>query len=98
MTEIVPRTPGWMTPRYLARRLTRRHRWADPAPLLDRLPPVEYQPTADEDQLFDQEPIGQVLLPLLKIDQESEYLLCRRLAEHALGHVPEPADLAEDPD
>lgn len=98
MTQIVPRTPDWMAPRYLAGRLTRRRRWADPAPLLDRLPPVEYQPSADEDQLFDQASIAQVLLLLLKIDQESEYLLCRRLAGHVLGSVPEPADLAKDPD
>ena len=98
MTELVPGPSTWMSPAYLAGRLPWRRRPVDPAPLLDRLPPVEYETAADEDKLFEQTSIARALLLMLKIDQESEYLICRRLAEHALGYVPEPADLDEDPD
>jgi hypothetical protein len=98
MTGIVTRPPTWMTPGYLAGRLPWRSRSADLSSLLGGLPAVEYQPTTDEDQLFEQASIARVLLLLLKINQESEYLLCRTLAKHALGSVPEPADLSEVPD
>jgi hypothetical protein len=37
------------------------------------------------------------LLMLARLDHEQEYGLCRKIAEHLLGHVPEPddADLGE---
>lgn len=72
-----------------------RHRTADHGGLLDRLPPVEHRPAADEDQLFEQASLARVLLLMAKVDQEAEYLLCRRLAEHALGTVPEPGESPE---
>ncbi|MFI9169943.1 hypothetical protein [Streptomyces lincolnensis] len=81
-------------PRTAVRRVTallpRRHRTADEAALLDRLPPIRHRPAPDEDQLFEQASLSRVLLLMAQVDQEAEYLLCRQLAEHALGAVPEP--------
>ncbi|GGY00901.1 hypothetical protein GCM10010358_63560 [Streptomyces minutiscleroticus] len=88
------RRPGTPSRLLSALRPARRH-GADPAGLLDRLPPVEHRPAADEDELFQQAPLGQVLLLMVRIDQETEYRLCRDLAEHALGSVPDP-DTAPD--
>lgn len=62
----------------------------DMTALLDGLAPVEYRPAADDDRLFEEASIAKVLLLMLRVNQESEYLLCRAVAEHALGTVPEP--------
>ena len=74
----------------LAGYLPRRMRPVDLDGLLDRLPPVEYRAAADNDRLFEEVSIAKALLLMLHVNQESEYLLCRELAEHALGSVPEP--------
>ena len=39
---------------------------------------------------FEQASIAKVLLLMVRVNQEAEYLLCRELAEHSLGRVPEP--------
>ncbi|GGT95224.1 hypothetical protein ACH4HG_24835 [Streptomyces coeruleorubidus] len=101
MTRIVPRrlAPGRQTGApttgRLAGLLPGRGRTTDRAALLDRLPAVESRPAADEKQLFEQAGLARVLLLMAKVDQESEYLLCRRLAEHALGTVPDPGEVSE---
>lgn len=69
-----------------------RRRTADHAALLDRLPRVEYKPAPDEDQLLEQASLARTLLLMVRADQETEYQLCRDLAEHALGTVPEPGE------
>jgi hypothetical protein len=63
--------------------------------LVQRLPPVEYRRAADEQQLFDEASLPRSVPLMLKIDQEAEYLLCREVAERALGSVPDPDDLPE---
>ncbi|MEU0386113.1 hypothetical protein [Streptomyces chartreusis] len=101
MTRIVPRRPAPArradapTTGRLAGLLPGRGRTADRAALLDRLPAVESRPAADEKQLFEQSGLARVLLLMAKVDQESEYLLCRQLAEHALGTVPDPGEVSE---
>ncbi|MFD7168296.1 hypothetical protein [Streptomyces violascens] len=96
MTRNLPsRRPG-ATPGLLKGLLPRKHPAADHAGLLDRLPPVEHKPAADEDQLFEQSSLARVLLLLVKVDQEAEYLLCRELAEHALGTVPDPGEAPQE--
>ncbi|MEU9211257.1 hypothetical protein AB0D27_25780 [Streptomyces sp. NPDC048415] len=98
MTRIVPRRRTGARSR-LAELVPGRGRIADRAALLDRLAPVEHRPAADEEQLFEQAGLARVLLLMVKVDQEAEYLLCRELAEHALGSVPEPGespDLGEE--
>lgn len=57
------------------------------------LPKVEHRAVADDDRLFEEASIGKVLLLMLRVTQESEYLLCRQVAEHALGSVPDPGAL-----
>jgi len=79
----------------LAAYLPRRMRPVDLDGLLDRLPPVRYQAVADDERLFEQASIAKVLLLMLRVNHESEYLLCRRLAQHALGRVPEPGRPSE---
>lgn len=64
----------------------------DHGALLDRLPPVEHKPAPDADQLFEQASLARVLLLMVRADQEAAYRLCRDLAEHALGSVPEPGE------
>jgi hypothetical protein len=70
-------------------------------PSLDRdrlvglLPPVGYRRAADEQHLFDEASLAASLPLMLKLDQETEYLLCREVAERALGSVPEPESLPE---
>ncbi|MEU9117534.1 hypothetical protein AB0D04_38835 [Streptomyces sp. NPDC048483] len=95
MTRIVPSRKARSTPGLLAGLLPGRRRTADHDGLLDRLAPVEHRPAADEDQLFEQASLARVLLLMVKVDQEAEYLLCRELAEHALGTVPEPGESPE---
>ncbi|MFH9710365.1 hypothetical protein ACH4MW_19745 [Streptomyces luteogriseus] len=101
MTRIVPRRlaprrrDGAPMPGRLAGLLPRRGRTLDRAALLDRLPAVESRPAADEKQLFEQAGLARVLLLMVKVDQESEYLLCRELAAHALGSVPDPGEVSE---
>ncbi|MEV1077565.1 hypothetical protein AB0I98_04820 [Streptomyces sp. NPDC050211] len=74
-----------------------RRRTADHAALLDRLPSVEHKPAPDEDRLLEQASLARVLLLLVQADQEAQYRLCRELAEHALGTVPEPGEAGSGP-
>lgn len=90
MSSIVPAGRDRARPRYLAMLGLGQRQVADAAALLRRLPEVKYRPPADEDQLLERASVGRSLLLMLKVDQETEYLLCRKLAEHALGSVPEP--------
>jgi hypothetical protein len=60
--------------------------------LVERLPPVEYHRDAEEEQLFEQASLAQSLLLMVKVDQEAEYVLCREVAEHALGSLPDPPE------
>jgi hypothetical protein len=56
---------------------------------------VEYRRAPDEQQLFDEASLPASLPLMLKLDQEAEYLLCREVAERALGSVPEPDSLPD---
>jgi hypothetical protein len=63
--------------------------------LISRLDPIEYKPAEDGDQQqLEQMNLGGVLLALADINHEREYEVCRRVAEHLLGDVYEPEDLA----
>ncbi|MFE0099023.1 hypothetical protein [Streptomyces sp. NPDC059009] len=73
--------------------IPRRRPRLDRGPLLDQLPPVEYRRSADEQELFEEASLAHALLLMLKVDQEAEYLLCREVAERAIGSVPGPDDL-----
>ncbi|MCR6489809.1 hypothetical protein M8542_44055 [Amycolatopsis sp. OK19-0408] len=61
--------------------------------LVALLPEVEYRRAPDEQQLFDEASLPASLPLMLKLDQEAEYLVCREVAERALGSVPEPDSL-----
>ena len=50
---------------------------------------MEYHRGAEEEQLFEQASLAQSLLLMVKVDQEAEYVLCREVAEHALGSLPD---------
>jgi hypothetical protein len=63
--------------------------------LVRRLPALEYHRAPDEQQLFDEASLPMSLPLMLKLDQEAEYLLCREVAEVALGSVPDPPELPE---
>lgn len=67
----------------------------DRAALLERLEPIEYERDEDDEgmQPFDQASLARALLNLVEVDQESEYALCRQVAQHLLGEIPEPDDL-----
>lgn len=73
-------------------RLPRWHRRArlDRGSLVGHLSPIEYQPDADERQLFEQAGLGRVLPLLLGLDQDLEFALCRDVARHRLGTEPDP--------
>lgn len=66
---------------------------------LERLERIRYDLKTDapEDQL-EQMSLASALLALAEINHEQECALCRTLAEHLLGEVPEPddADLGEE--
>ncbi len=70
-----------------------RRRLVDRGELLDRLDPVAYQPAPGDERLLNQGSLARVLLNLVEVDQEREYLLCRSVAEHLLGKAPEPDDI-----
>lgn len=64
--------------------------------LLARLPPIEHHPRAEEERLLEQSGLARVLPLLAGVDQEAEYRLCRELAEHLLGEVPEPPEVTSE--
>jgi hypothetical protein len=65
--------------------------------LLDRLEPVELQEKEETaDSILEEMNLGASLLKLAEIDHESEYQLCRSIAERLLENVPEPDDLDTD--
>lgn len=90
MSPNMPEPRGRALLGQLTEYLPRRMRPVDLDGLLDRLPPVQYRAATDDDRLFEQASIAKVLLLMLRVNQEAEYLLCRRLAGHALGRVPRP--------
>jgi hypothetical protein len=70
-------------------------RTIDKRALIEKLPRIKYVPDARRDQdRFDHVSLAGTLLMLAEITHESEYALCRSLAEHLLGAVPEPDDAA----
>jgi len=50
---------------------------------------------ATEDAALTRVSLGSSLLALAQIDHEHEYALCRSVAEHLLGAVPEPEDVGD---
>lgn len=70
---------------------------AERAKWITRLDPIKYDrdDDADQDQL-EQMSLGGVLLTLTRINHENEFTICRRVAEHLLGNVYEPEDIAMD--
>lgn len=98
MTSLTPRPPRHNRLPDLRRlpglrRLLDRSRPLDRDRLLGRLPTLEYRQTSEEERLFDQASLARGLLVMLGVDQDSEYRLCREVAEHALGSVPDPAEI-----
>lgn len=65
---------------------------ADRAALLEELERVQYRREAREAGPMGQMSMADALLALAEIDNEREYQLCRLVAEHLLGKVPEPDD------
>jgi hypothetical protein len=71
-----------------------RSRRFDRAALLERLQPIEYDPDEGKGlRPFDQASLARVLLNLVDVNQETEYALCQRVAQHLLGKIPEPDDV-----
>jgi len=65
--------------------------------LLGRLERVKYEDekSGGEDP-FGKLTISEAMLSVAEIDAEHEYGLCRRVAEHLLGAVPEPEEVDQD--
>jgi hypothetical protein len=61
--------------------------------LVGYLGSVNYEPDADEQQLFEQAGLGRALPLLLGLDQDMEFALCGDLARHRLGAEPDPGAL-----
>jgi hypothetical protein len=61
--------------------------------LVGCLSPIDYEPDADERQLFEQAGLGRVLPLLLGLDQDLEFALCQDVARHRLGIEPDPSAL-----
>jgi hypothetical protein len=70
----------------------------DKKDLLKHLEAVKYVKEDREQGQLEQMSLADALLALTEINHEREYLLCRTVAEHLLGQVPEPddADLGEE--
>ena len=59
--------------------------------LLKKLSCPEPEKAADKDEeQFRKLSMARALRALAQIDHEHEYQLCRKVADHVLGHVPEP--------
>ncbi|MGI5229845.1 hypothetical protein [Actinoallomurus sp. CA-142502] len=74
-------------------RLPRRRLRPERYSLVGRLSPIEYEPDADERELFEQAGLGRVLPLLLGLDQDLEFGLCHDVARHRLGAEPDPGAL-----
>jgi hypothetical protein len=61
--------------------------------LAGHLSSIDYEPDADEQQLFEQAGLGGVLPLLLGLDQDLEFALCHDVALHRLGTDPDPGPL-----
>jgi hypothetical protein len=61
--------------------------------LVGYLSSIDYEPDADERQLFEQAGLGRVLPLLLGLDQDLEFALCHDVARHRLGADPDPGAL-----
>lgn len=71
----------------------------DTAAWLERLDPVKVEePEAGREVDLRRISLASALLKLAEIDHEHEYTLCRSVAEHLLGAVPEPDDIGLDED
>lgn len=94
MTNPIKDWPTWVI-RAVHRAPSGRRPALDRKRLAARLPPAEYSRASAVQQLFDEVSLPNSLPVVLRLDQEAEYLLCREVARHALGSVPEPDDLPE---
>lgn len=66
----------------------------DRAELLKKLAEIKSDPRGQQDEeQFRKMSLAGALLALAEIDHEREYALCRAVAEHRLGTVPEPDDI-----
>jgi hypothetical protein len=71
-----------------------RGRLLDKRELLQRLPAIELDEDDDAGTRdFEQASLARALLNLVAVDQEREYALCRSVAQHLLGEIPEPDDV-----
>ncbi len=62
--------------------------------LIERLPTIEFEGQADDEQSnFEQMSLAGVLLTLADVGPETEYLSCRKAALHLLGQLKEPEDI-----
>jgi hypothetical protein len=65
----------------------------DKKAFLEKLDPVKYLKEEQRDKIsVEQMDLSGALLTLAQINQESEYKLCHRIAEHLLDEIPEPDD------
>jgi len=69
----------------------RGRRRLDRQELLTRLDRIEQVPSVDADEL-DRDNLARAVLSLAGLDQDTEYLLCRQVAGHLLGHDPGAAE------
>ena len=65
--------------------------------MLEQLERIQYEPKVGEDTVeLSQMSLADSLLLLAELDHEREYALCRAVAQHLLGQVPEPDDIELD--
>ncbi len=62
--------------------------------IMDKLPALEYEKKdQSEDSMFEQMSLAKSVLKLAEIDHDTEYGLCRSVADRLLENVPEPENL-----
>lgn len=62
--------------------------------MLDRLPSIELgRDDRSEAGVRDETSLARALVTLAGLKHDEEYARCRALAQHLLGHVPEPDEI-----
>lgn len=65
----------------------------DKLELLRRLDEIRYEKEEEKEKTqFEHINLADSLLALAEINHEREYLICKEIAEHFLGYVPQPDD------
>lgn len=63
--------------------------------LLDRLDALEFHRTEEDERLYAEASLPGTALQLAEVDQASEYRLCRDVAEHLTGTIPDPGEIPD---